>query len=421
VVKRNFLTSLDQERYRIVRVIGRQAQKLGLKAYLVGGIVRDLILKRPNLDLDIAVEGDNFALVARMAKLLKARPVIHQVYKTATLYDKKGRRIDFAGARWETYARPGALPTVRAGSLKDDLLRRDFTVNALALSIHPDSFGALIDVCGGLEDLSKGRIRVFHDKSFIDDPTRILRAVRFEERLAFRLEAKTKKLLQEALNKRAYLTVTAPRYFVEFKKILMEDDPCAPLQRLLRLNAVQIAGVTIRPRWERLKVLYNRMKQLKTYSFYRNYERWWLLYLMAVLEDVQTGSLKRLLKEIQIKKEYEKAILVSQEAARIKKTLSKKILTNSQIYKILKKYPSDTILYVHACASHDRVHQRIERYLKDLCRMSLRISGHDLKRLGVPSGQRIGFVLKEVLYRKMDSNLRTKSQELKAAKEFVLR
>lgn len=199
---------------RLLKYIGDCAKATGYRAFLVGGTVRDIILGRDNLDLDITVEGDArppegvnarsgaaIKLGEALAKELDGRLIAHKMFGTCSLTLKNKLKIDFATARRETYELPAALPKVEPSSLEDDLARRDFTINAMAVSLNKEDFGQLIDFFGGRKDLAKGIIRVMHDKSFIDDPTRIFRAIRFEKRFKFAIDKHTFQLIEEAIKK----------------------------------------------------------------------------------------------------------------------------------------------------------------------------------------------------------------------------
>ena len=184
----NNLENLPQDILRLFRQIGKIAQENNCRVYIVGGMIRDLYLGRENFDFDIVVEGDGIALAKKLADKFKAKLVDHEKFATAVLFVPNGIKIDIATARKETYEHPGALPNVVPGNIEDDLSRRDFSINAMAASLNPEDFGELIDFFDGLSDLKKKEIKVLHDLSFIDDPTRILRAIRFEQRLKFKIE-----------------------------------------------------------------------------------------------------------------------------------------------------------------------------------------------------------------------------------------
>ncbi len=225
-MSRNVINQLEQrlspESLALIQKAGALAAERRLGIYLVGGVVRDILLGRANSDLDLVVEGDAIKLAESLAGELGGRLVVHRRFGTAKIRTRN-LTIDLAMARAETYARPGALPTVRPGSIQDDLARRDFTVNAMALRLDPDSFGKLVDPFDGQKDLENKLIRVLHDRSFIDDATRMLRAVRYEQRFGFRLEASTEKLLRQ--NVAMLRTISGDRIRHELELILKEERP----------------------------------------------------------------------------------------------------------------------------------------------------------------------------------------------------
>jgi len=182
----------------ILKAAGAIGDKYGFKVFAVGGFVRDLLLGADNLDIDIAVEGDGLRFAKELANKLNGSLITHKQFGTATIASIA--RVDIATARSESYKVPAAYPNVKFGTIKDDLKRRDFTINAIALSLNKKSFKKIVDFFNGRKDLKRGIIRVLHDQSFIDDPTRIFRAVRFEQRYGFRIEARTEQLLRHAVN-----------------------------------------------------------------------------------------------------------------------------------------------------------------------------------------------------------------------------
>ncbi|MCX5710840.1 MAG: tRNA nucleotidyltransferase, partial [Candidatus Omnitrophica bacterium] len=195
---KKYLERLPKEIRELVYFTKDLAAYRGMPAYLVGGFVRDLILGVRNFDLDIVVVGDGIKFAEYFSRALKAKLIRHKRFGTATVVLKPGLKIDIATARSEFYPHPAHLPVVKPGSLKDDLFRRDFTINAMAISLVEKDFGRLIDCYGGKNDLKARSIRVLHALSFIDDPTRIIRAIRFEQRFDFKIDPDTLKLLKEA-------------------------------------------------------------------------------------------------------------------------------------------------------------------------------------------------------------------------------
>ncbi|MDD5356312.1 MAG: hypothetical protein PHY56_07250, partial [Candidatus Omnitrophica bacterium] len=179
IIKR--INKLPAQLQRIIFICRDLAAREKIDVYLVGGFVRDLLLGVDNFDLDIVVEKNGIDFAYKLSKILGAHIIKHRAFGTATITQKDGFKIDIATSRKESYLEPAALPLVSAGNIQDDLLRRDFTINAIACHIDFEKFGQLVDVCCGIKDLRKGYVRFLHEKSFIDDPTRIIRAVRFEQ------------------------------------------------------------------------------------------------------------------------------------------------------------------------------------------------------------------------------------------------
>jgi tRNA nucleotidyltransferase (CCA-adding enzyme) len=234
----NLLSRLNPESLALVRSIGLLAQAQGVEAYLVGGPVRDLMLKQPNVDLDITVEGNGIRLAEGFALLHRdARLTRYPAFKTATVHLSDGCLVDFATARQEIYARKGAYPAVKPSGIKHDLLRRDFTINAMAIAINPDTWGKLIDPFGGRADLHSLSLRVLHEKSFLDDPTRILRAARFKARLGLRVDSATLKLLKFAIKIKVLDTIKPQRYLKDFNKIQKEPNSEEAIKCLKSWNA----------------------------------------------------------------------------------------------------------------------------------------------------------------------------------------
>jgi len=193
------LSGLTSAERKIIQGISALAAKRGERAYIVGGFARDILLGLPNLDIDCVVEGDACGLAGELSTELGVGNIsLNKKFNTAKI-TTGDLTIDIASAREEKYTEAGALPTVRLSTIRQDAMRRDFSINALYISIHPRDFGKLCSEQSHLDDLKKGVIRVFHDKSFEDDPTRIFRALRFAARFGFRIEPRTRRLLQKAI------------------------------------------------------------------------------------------------------------------------------------------------------------------------------------------------------------------------------
>jgi tRNA nucleotidyltransferase (CCA-adding enzyme) len=220
----------------LLHLAGEIGRELGGRVYAVGGMVRDLLLGQASQDLDLMVEGDPEELAAEMAKRLGGGIKVHSRFRTARLTLPEHPAVDIAMARTEHYEQPGTLPVVRAARLRYDLLRRDFTVNAMAMDIHPDAFGTLIDVYNGWEDLRAGLLRVLYSHSFLDDPLRMIRALRFEHRLGMRLEEDSQRYFETALKQHFNHHLSASRLADEMVKVFSEPHPLPILRRMQGLG-----------------------------------------------------------------------------------------------------------------------------------------------------------------------------------------
>jgi len=242
------VVNVPSEMRPLLQEIGRIAQQQGVAAYAVGGCVRDWLsgIDRTT-DVDIAVVGEGIAFARALARACGTRATPHEQFGTATLtversWERARRptrahtstplRIDVASCRKETYAQPAAYPKVAAGTLKDDLFRRDFTINAMAMALAPNHFGALVDPFGGCRDLKRRRLRILHPRSFLDDPSRILRAARLTARFGLSLEPKTSQRLRQAVASGMLARLNRGRVRKEFERLIAEPDPLACLAHL---------------------------------------------------------------------------------------------------------------------------------------------------------------------------------------------
>ena len=241
----------------ILKEAGGTASEMGYHAYAVGGMVRDLLLGLEQLDVDIVIEGDGIRFARHVALQQRAQVKSHERFGTATITFPDQLRVDIATARTEVYERPAVLPRVNPGTIRDDMRRRDFTINALAISLMPGEFGRLLDFFRGVRDLRERRIRVLHEQSFMDDPTRIFRAARFEARLGFRIVRSTEKLIVKALSRSVLSELEDYRIATELRLILEEPDPAGPLERLADLGIID----DLKSRKARQRVLEKQLKR----------------------------------------------------------------------------------------------------------------------------------------------------------------
>ena len=240
------LSNISPHIRHLLKEIGKFGAETAQSVYVVGGFVRDLLIGRENLDIDIVVEGDAVDFAYQLAEMWESKVHAHHQFRTATITRLDGLKLDFVSARNETYPSPGALPSVEYSTIVEDLHRRDFSINALAMQLQPNTFGELVDCTEGLPDLRAGRIRVLHERSFIDDPTRIFRAIRYEARYNFQIAESDQRRMLDAIKQGVLNLISGQRLRNEIDHILLEE--AAP-QMINRMSTFDLFG-TIHPSWK---------------------------------------------------------------------------------------------------------------------------------------------------------------------------
>jgi tRNA nucleotidyltransferase (CCA-adding enzyme) len=417
--KRAMEELLDKGVLEKLKVLGGLAVGEGMQAYLVGGLVRDLILRRKNLDVDIVVEGDAIGLANKAAALWKATVREHRVFSTAKLIFPDGFAIDFASARTEYYKRPAALPTVEESSLKLDLYRRDFTINTIAVRLEPSRFGDVIDFFGGLRDIKEGTVRVLHNLSFVEDPTRILRAIRFAERFSFRLGTQTEKLLKNAVHGGFLARSRGRRLFREWRSLLEEVEVGRAVGALSRYGCLQAFHPKIvlnEKALERLSAVDEVVSWFLLLFLGREIEPWKLVFL-ALLEPLDDGELGGFARDFgientegtqfrKIRKEGNALLL----ALRFSKTGD--MIPDSKIYSICSSYGDHTLLWAMTRTHDESKRKAISRYYTRLVNAKTILGGEDLVKMGVPPGPGYRTILSELLGARLDGVISTKEEEV---------
>ena len=419
---KKYLDNLPNEIQNLIRLAGDIASSCNMSVYLVGGFVRDLILGVKNLDLDIVVEGDGIKFAEVLSRKLNAGLIRHRRFGTATVIFKRHFKIDIATARQEYYPEAAHLPEVIRGNLKDDLLRRDFTINAMAISINRRDFGRLIDYFGGRQDLANKKIRILYNLSFIDDPTRILRAIRFEQRYDFKIEPKTLKYLREANKLKMLQRVQPQRLRDELILILKESHPLKSLNRIKGLIGFNFINPGLSLSKKTSLFLKSAERQIgwfkKEYPRHRKLDAW-LIYFTGLIGPLNINNIKLICKKFAFRRGEEKRILAYKELKpQFSKELSQDKVKASRVFSLLEPLSYEVIILIKAKFKNKNLKRNIKDFFEIYNGSRLYISGIDLARLGLAPGPSYQKIFRRILNAKLDGLVKTKKEELELIKKI---
>ncbi len=399
----------------MLRAIGVLARDMGQTAYLVGGMVRDLAIGRRNTDLDIVIEGDALGLAGVFARTTGSSVKGRTKFGTCKVESRAFGAIDLATARSESYRYPGALPDVKPSNLKADLARRDFTVNAMAICLDPRRYGRLLDPFGGFTDISGGRLRILHPASFVDDPTRILRGVRFAARFGFTFERKTLDLLRACLQAGCIGSVSGKRIYTELRLICMEEEAL----RALRLLAKHRIPESIDPAlgWSAVRRLH--MKRLASAidrvdaSAGEVFGERWLCWFAGLFVGLQRREAVRLADRLDLPGRVKQACLwVSTGLPRIQVKLSRLDADRAyDVVRLLRAVPPEGIVHLFAAAG-PRQRGLIAAYLKTWRGVSPSLDGRRVMALGIERGPLVGRVLDRLLELRLQGKATSPDDEI---------
>ena len=435
-MRHTMLETLPPVLWQMVLAISETAAELNLPLYFVGGLVRDLLLGKAPTDLDMVVEGDAIELGKLLAHRFGGQIRSHKRFGTAKwLLDEEVwtavlRRklsvakepwpepgegnlpltIDFVTARTEFYSKPTALPEVEHGSIKLDLHRRDFAINTLAIRLDGAFLGHLLDFYGGQQDLAAGVIRVLHSLSFVDDPTRILRAVRLEQRLGFQIEPRTLELIADALP--LLDRVSGARLRHEIELTLQEVNPSTALARLMELDVLThiYEGLVWLPE---TAVFFQRVPQFWQESPWAEWLAdedplftYFALWLAALPEAVQRGAMKRL----RVRKGTKADVLACGRLRREWVSLPD-TLKPSEVLRLLRPYPVRVLLVGRILLAGQPAAALIEQYLQEWCTVKTAVTGDTLRQMGLKPGPRFGILLEKLLAARLDGQVNNEEEE----------
>jgi tRNA nucleotidyltransferase (CCA-adding enzyme) len=403
--------------------IGEVADKIGCGAYVVGGFVRDLFLYRSDEDIDIVIEGDGIAFAKKYAKIVGARIHAHEKFGTAVIIFPDGFKIDVASARMEYYKFPAALPVVEMSSIKLDLYRRDFTINTLAIQLNSSKFGTLIDFFSARKDVKEKIIRVLHNLSFVEDPTRVFRAIRFEQRFEFTIGKLTMGLIANAISMDFFRELSGKRVFAELRLILQEENPVATIRRLNDFDLLKVIHPSIKFD-KNLMARLNSVKKVLSWHdllFLEESYKKWIVYFLVLIRSCKSHISKEICRRFELKPEDEKILCAERfEADKCIFWLEQNLaVSDSAIYRKLNGFKIESILFMMAVAKKKAVKKSISHFFTDLRRTQLSLKGRDLKKMGLKPGPVYRQVLEAVLDAKLDGTLKSKKDEIEFARRLI--
>jgi len=409
---------LSREMIQLLQTIGEVADKLGHNAFAVGGFVRDLLMKKPNLDLDIVIEGDGIGFAKALATHLGGRYRTHERFKTAVVLMPNGFKIDIATARLEYYEYPAAMPTVELSSIKLDLYRRDFTINAMAIQLNQEHFGTLIDFFNCQNDLKQKLIKVLHNLSFVEDPSRIFRAIRFETRMEFQISPHTKRLIVNAVGMKLFGKSEDPRFLSELKIIFSEENPLPAIQRLAEFDLFQFLWPDLRPHYEIDRRFMHILTQAQlAISWFRLLYldepcRNWVVYLLAIMSRSGKDELTAFCTRFAEKAKTREYLLDQKDRAEqaVNRLSRGNNLPNSTIVSCFAEISIEGLLYIMAIARKNHVKKAVSLYVTSLRHIEAGLSGNDLMAMGYKPGPRFKNILTYLKNLRLD-NLALTSEE----------
>ncbi|MGD0228740.1 MAG: CBS domain-containing protein [Syntrophorhabdales bacterium] len=403
--------------------IGALADEMAFHAYLVGGLPRDLVLRNENFDIDIVIEGDGIGFAEEVGRRFGVRVRTHKEFGTAKVLYRDGFKVDVATARLEYYKAPAALPIVEHSSLKLDLYRRDFTINTLAISLNRNTFGELIDFFGAQRDIKERSIRVLHSLSFVEDPTRVFRAVRFEQRFGFQIGKFTLNLIKNAVRMGFLTKIKGPRIWRELALILIEAEPASILRRLQELDLVKFVFPSLLFDYEKERLFREMDTVLKWYNLlYKGRYNRVFYYLMGLVDHMSLSDAGAFSRKLVAAESMRRKL--PQEVARVREALSRlsasiRLMKKSEVYRQFEALSQEGRLFVMAKTHSEDVKKALSTYITHADSLNPVATGEDLKAMGIKEGPVYREILDALKEAKIDQNLATREEELAFVKRYT--
>lgn len=414
-----FKEKYPPEIHNLLRLSGEVAEELGFNAYLVGGSVRDLLRGEENLDLDIVIEGDGIAFARAFGEKLHAKVRTHQKFGTAQIFADR-IKLDVATARTEYYESPASLPKVETSSIKKDLYRRDFTINTLAVKLNLRDFGLLIDFFGGQRDLREKSIRVLHNLSFVEDPTRAFRAIRFAERFGFKISRHTENLIKSTIEMNLFSILSGPRLYEELRLSFHETEPIKTLKKLSDYGLLKVIHPNLAFTEELEATLRSMQETLSWFNllFLEEKPDKGILYLMALFSGLKDEDMKAAAERLSPPPRIRDIIL--RGIPQVRNILGRFPVSDPvEAHKIFSNLELEITLFLMALSKDRKIQKVISHYLTELRNIKTILTGDDLKGMGIQPGPVYSKILKKLLEEKLRGLVNTREDEEKFVRSLI--
>ena len=407
----------------LLKSIGATARQLGADAYVVGGFVRDLFLYRSNDDLDIVIEGDGIAFARTYADQTGARVHTHESFGTAVITFSDGFKIDVASARMEYYKFPTALPIVEMSSIKLDLFRRDFTINTLAIQLNPERFGILIDFFSARKDIKEKTIRVLHNLSFVEDPTRAFRAIKFEQRFGFSIGKLTSGLIENAVKMDLFSRLSGRRIISEIKQIFQEDNPVPAIMRLDDFKLLKVIHPSLSLTAD-MTALLNSVKKVLSWHdllFLEESYMKWPVYFLAIIRGLDARISETICMRLELAPRYytlfcRDRFIADQLLLWLERNMP---VSNNILCEKLSDLKTELILFMMAATRLEQIKRAISHYCVTLRYIQPSVTGKDLMELGIEPGPVYKEIFTSLRNEKLNGKLKTGADEMEYVKNWL--
>ena len=414
---------------RLLADCGTVGDALGLPVYVVGGFARDLLLRQANLDVDIVVEGDGIVFATEFARRHDCRIRTHRKFGTAVIVFPDDFKVDVASTRMEYYQEPGALPTVEHASIKLDLYRRDFTINTLAIALNRGEYGELLDFFGAQRDLQDKVLRVLHNLSFVEDATRVFRAIRFEQRLGLQMGKHTEFLLRSAVRMGFVERVGGGRVFNELQLILQEAAPLPAVQRMAELELLRYIhpGLALARRSQLL--FENGSRAIHWYDLLYTGETWqrWLVYFLCLTAFLDAPAMSDVCERLTLPPRHREVLCaVRPRAHHVLHGMERMRARGRQpqastLFHWLETFSIEILLYLMARAVSEEVRRWISQFITQLRSVRPQLGGDDLRQMGIPPGPLYRKILTALLDARLNNKVSSREDEAALVRKRFLR